>query len=418
MRATTLLTEILGLKETKVLGLEFVPDGLVVEVKPRQRRARCSGCTRKVRGLYDRRDGRRWRHLSLAGLDVWVRYDVRRVECPRCGVRVELVPWAERESDFTVPFEEMTAYLAQRTDQTTVSGMMRVAWTTVGSIVARVIARLGPTDRLEGLRCIGVDELSYRRHHEYVTVVVDHRSGNVVWVGEGKSADTLKQFFAALGAERAALLEAVTIDLSGAYIKAVTEASPAALLVFDRFHVQRLAHEAVDEVRRSEARALSIAEDRRLLKGIRFALQKNPWNLLRSERIKLTQLQRENRRIYRAYLLKESLLDILDRHQVGVAARKLDEWCRWAMRSQLRPFKKLARTLRKHKDGVLAYVQTRLNNGRTEGLNGKIRVITRRAFGFHNVSSLIGMIFLCCSGLRLSPLHRTPSPPLLNPQLT
>lgn len=213
-------------------------------------------------------------------------------------------------------------------------------------------------------------------------------------------------------------MEAVTIDLSGAYIKAVTEASPGALLVFDRFHVQRLAHEAVDEVRRAEARALSIAEDRRLLKGIRFALHKNPWNLLRSERIKLTQLQRENRRIYRAYLLKESLLDILDRHQVGVAAQKLDEWCRWAMRSQLRPFKKLARTLRKHKDGVLAYVQTRLNNGRTEGLNGKIRVITRRAFGFHNVSSLIGMIFLCCSGLRLSPLQRKPSPPLLNPQLT
>lgn len=417
MRATTLLTEILGLKETTVLGLEFVPEGLVVDVKPRRRRARCSVCARRA-SVYDRRVGRRWRHLSLAGLDVWLRHDVRRVECPRCSVRVELVPWAERESDFTVPFEEMTAYLAQRTDQTTVSAMMRVAWTTVGSIVARVTARLGPTDRLEGLRCIGVDELSYRRHHEYVTVVIDHRSGNVVWVGEGKSSDTLKQFFAALGAERAALLEAVTIDLSAAYIKAVTEASPAALLVFDRFHVQRLAHEAVDEVRRSETRVLTAAEDRRLFKGIRFALQKNPWNLLRSERIKLTQLQRENRRIYRAYLLKESLLDILDRHQVGVAARKLDEWCRWAMRSQLRPFKKLARTLRKHKDGILAYVQTRLNNGRTEGLNGKIRVITRRAFGFHNVSSLIGMIFLCCSGLRLSPHHRTPSPPLLNPQLT
>lgn len=417
MRATSLLTEILGLKGTTVLGWQFVPDGLEVHVKPRLRTGRCSGCARRA-PIYDRRVGRRWRHLSLAGLEVWLRHDVRRVDCRRCGVRVEQVPWAERESDFTIPFEEMTAYLTQRTDRTTVANMMRVAWTTVGSIVERVIARLGPTDRLEGLRCIGVDELSYRRHHEYVTVVVDHRSGTVVWVGEGKSSDTLKQFFAALGAERAKLLEAVTIDLSAAYIKAVTEASPAALLVFDRFHVQRLAHEAVDEVRRAETRVLSAAEDRRLLKGIRFALQKNPWNLLRSERIKLTLLQRDNRRIYRAYLLKEALLDILDRHQVGVAKRKLEEWCRWAMRSRLLPFKKLARTLRKHKTGVLAYVQTRLNNGRTEGMNGKIRVITRRAFGFHNVSSLIAMIFLCCSGLKLSPLHRTPSPPLLNPQLT
>lgn len=412
MRATTLLTEILGLKQTTVVGLEFTPEGLVADVKPRKRRARCGECGRKVRG-YDRRGSRRWRHLSLAGLDVWLRYDIRRVDCSACGVRVEQVPWAERESDFTLPFEEMTAYLTQRTDRTTVSNMMRISWTTVGSIVARVMARMGPTDRLEGLRCIGVDELSYRRHHEYVTVVIDHRSGNVVWVGEGKSSDTLKQFFVALGADRAALLEAVTIDLSAAYIKAVTEASPAALLVFDRFHVQRLAHEAVDEVRRAETRVLSTAEDRQILKGIRFALQKNPWNLLRSERIKLTLLQRENRRIYRAYLLKEALLDILDRHQVGVAAQKLDEWCRWAMRSRLRPFKKLARTLRRHRDGILAYVQTRLNNGRTEGLNGKIRVITRRAFGFHNVSSLIGMIFLCCSGLNLTPLHRTPSPSIV-----
>lgn len=417
MRATTLLGEILGLNHTTVVGMDFTSEGLVAEVKPTTRLPRCGGCFRVAR-RYDRRPPRHWRHLSIVGLDTWLRYDPWRVDCRSCGVRVELVPWAQPDSDFTSTFEDATAHLAQRTDQTTVSTMMRVAWTTVGSIVARVVEKLGPVDRLDGLRYIGIDELSYRRHHEYVTVVIDHRTARVVWVGEGKSSETLQGFFEELGPERSGLLEAVTIDMSGAYIKAVTKASPKARLIFDRFHVQRLAHDAVDEVRRAEVRALTSAADRSILKGVRFALQKNPWNLVRSERLKLTTLQRENRRIYRAYLLKESLLDILDRHQHGVASKKLDEWFRWAMRSRLHPFKKLARTLRRFKTGVLAYIRTRLNNGRTEGINGKIRVITRRAFGFHSVQSLIGLIFLCCSGYDLRPLHRSPSSRFLHPHLS
>jgi transposase len=391
------------LKQVRVLGVHFEDGGLLVDVAPTTRVPRCSTCGRKARSGYDRRR-RRWRHLDLAGMALTLQGALRRVRCRHCGVRVERVPWAEAGSWFTYEFEDQVAYLAQRCDATTVSTLMRMSWRTVGDVVQRVVARRGPSDLLDGLTIIGVDELSYRRHHEYVTVVVDHVQRRVVWARPGKNADTLKAFFDALGPDRCAKLEAVTIDMSGAYIKAVTAASPQAQIIFDRFHIERLAHDALDEVRREQVRQADTREGAAALKKTRWPLQKNPWNLSKSETEKLASIQRVNKPLYRAYLLKESLLDVLDRHQVHVAGAKLDEWLRWARRSRLRPFIKLARTIVKHRDGILAYVRTRLSNGRTEALNGKIRTITRRAFGFHSALNLIALIMLCCSGLHLSPV--------------
>ena len=186
MRATTLLSRLLCLKKTRVTSFEFRPSGLEVDVAPTTRVPRCSGCTCRVPKVYDGRR-RSWRHLDLAGMRLTLRYRLRRVDCPRCGIVGELVPWAEPGSVFTREFEEMTAYFAQRTDRTTVSSLLRVAWVTVGNVVARVVARLGPADRLNGLTHIGVDELTYRRHHEYVTVVVDHVTAAVVCVIEPTS---------------------------------------------------------------------------------------------------------------------------------------------------------------------------------------------------------------------------------------
>jgi transposase len=320
-------------------------------------------------------------------------------------VCVELVPWAEPQSWFTYDFEEQIAYLAQRADKTTVSTLMRVAWATVGAIIERVVLRHRTGDRLDGLTQIGVDELSYRRHHEYVTVIVDHVRGGIVWASPGKNAATLAAFFKELGNERCAKLEAVTLDMSAAYLKAVTEATPQARVIFDRFHVQRLAHDALDEVRREQVRAAD-PEDKRELKHTRFALQKNPWNLSAIEEQKVAAVQKANLPLYRAYLLKETLAGILDGRQVHVARAKLLEWIAWAARARLRPFQKLGRTVRDHLEGILAYVATGLSNARTEGINGKIRTITRRSFGFHGPTSLIALIFLCCSGITLLPVHR------------
>lgn len=405
MRITTILARILALKHTRILDVHLEPEGLVLDAAPTTRVPICSGCLKRVHAVHDTYEGRRWRHLDVAGMRLWLRYEIRRVRCRRCGVTVELVPWAEPQSWFTRDFESHVAYLAQRADKTTLSDMMRIGWATVGSIIERVVARLRPDDTLDGLRLIGVDELSYRRHHQYVTVVVDHERGAVVWAREGKDAATLGAFFEELGNERCAKLEAVTLDLSAAYINAVTEASPEARLIFDRFHVQRLAHDALDQVRRQQWRAAD-ADDRDAIKGTRFVLQKNPWNLSDVEQGKLTDVQRTNRPLYRAYLLKETLARILDGGQVNVARDKLLDWIGWAARSRLPPFRRVARTIKKHIEGIVAYCATGLNSGRSEGLNGKIRTITRRSFGFHSASSLIALIHLCCGALTLSPVHR------------
>jgi transposase len=408
MRATSLLRTILAMNCTRVLRVTKEEGfGIVGEVAPTTRVPICSGCMCRVRCVHDRRR-REWRHLDLAGMELTLVHDQRRVDCPRCGVRAELVPWAEPGSVFTRDFEDQVAYLAQIADRTTVSTLMRIAWVTVGSIVARVVARLQPGDRLDGLEEIGIDELSYRKHHEYITVVVDHRRRRVVWAGEGKSADTVRSFFKALGAERAQKLKLVTIDMSSAYIEAAREGAPHAQIVFDRFHVQRLAHDALDEVRREQVRELKGTDEGTALKKTRWALQKNPWNLTSIENEKLINVQRVNKPLYRAYLLKETLAEILGRRQVHVARDKLEEWISWARRSRLRPFQKLAKTIHRYIEGILAYIATHLSNGPTEALNGKVRTITRRAYGFHSAKNLIAFIYLCCSGIALRPILKTP----------
>lgn len=407
MRTTSLLRILLALQDTVITGLEFSADALIVDVKPTWRRVRCGQCHRK--GACAGGRTRKWRHLDLGGLKCELRYHIRRTTCRYCdGVKTEHVPWAAAGSRFTKPFEMHTAYLAQRTDKTTVTRLMRISWTTVGALIERVVARQrGDVDRLDGLRWIGVDELSYRRHHEYITVVINHETGQIVWAAKGKSAATLKQFFEQLGPKRLAKLEGVTIDMSGAYIKAITEAAPETTIIFDRFHVQRLASTAVDQVRRQEVN-LADAKDKKALKRTRWALLKNPWKLSDFETRKLTELQRTNRRIYRAYLLKQALGAVLDSRTINVARAKLDEWLAWASRSRLRPFVSLARTLRQYREGILEYVRDRLNNGRIEGLNGKARVITRRAYGFHSAASLIAMLFLCCGGVLVGPAQISP----------
>lgn len=402
MRISTVLRKLLGVNALCVGTVCFQEDGVVVDVRPRWRRPRCGQCGRR-RTIYDRSPPRRWRHLALGRTRFWLRYAPRRVDCPSCGVRVERVPWASHGSFFTGDFEEMAAYLAQQMDRTAVSKLLAINWRTVGTIVERIVAdRLDPS-RLEGLYVIGVDEISFRRHHHYVTCVVDHLKRRVVWVGEGKSGDTLHRFFDELGPERATALTHVTMDMSAAYIGVVDERAPQAQKVFDRFHVQRLASEAVDEVRRAEVRRAQGTEAAQVLKHSRWALLKNPWNMKQREGEKLREVQKNNRRLYRAYLLKESLAKGLDYLQPGRAAKHLDRWIAWATRSLLKPFVTLAQTIKRFKPGILAYISTRLSNGLTEGLNNKTRLITRRAYGFHSAQALAAMIHLCCGGIMLAP---------------
>ena len=403
MRATTLLRRLLGITEIHVETVLFTLLGSVgVAVKPRWRHSRCGECGKRA-PRYDRRPLRRWPHLSFGRTRVDVTYEPWRVSCRRCGVRTEGVPWADHGSRFTRDFEELVAYLAQVTDQTKVTELTGIAWGTVGSIVGRVVARRLAPDRLEGLRCIGVDEFSYRKRHHYLTVVVDHDRRRVVWAAEGRSSEVLASFFAELGPNRCAGIQTVTMDMAAGYRKAVESCLPGAEIVYDRFHVQRLASDALDQVRRALFRELAGTDEAQAVKKSRFALLKNPWHLTPPESEKLSTIQQTNQRLYRAYLLKESLAAALDYRQVARARRALEHWLSWASRSRLKPFARVARTIRKHLDGILAYVRTRLTNGFTEGTNNKLRMVARRAFGFHSPQPLIAMLFLTCGGIQLNP---------------
>jgi transposase len=405
VRATTLLKKLLAIKQVVVDDFAIEAGGLVLAVRPRWRTPRCSGCGCRRPG-YDQLAERYWRHLDFGGVEVWLRYARRRVDCPRCGVVVEQVPWSEApESRFTTDFELAAAYLVQRCDKTSVTEMFRIAWRTVGQIVERVVGRRGLEEALDGLRHIGVDELSYRKGHRYLTLVTNHETGRIVWAKEGKTADTLKAFFDELGKERCRAVETVSIDMSQAYINAVRDKVPHAQIVFDRFHVQQLVTNALDQTRREEWQRLRRLdpEEGKAMKGLRWPLLKNPWNLTPEQRDRLSTLQQDNKRLYRAYLLKESFAEILDRRQPNVVKRKLSDWLGWASRSRLPAFVTTASTIRRHLDDIVAYIRWRITNGVVEGLNNKARLLTRRAYGFHSAAAAIAIIMLCCTGIDLDP---------------
>jgi len=403
VRFTTVARKLLGVITLLVTGGSFEEDALVLRVRPRWRRPRCGCCGQIAPGYDTCAQARRWRSQPIGRLHVYLEYRLRRVWCPTCQVHTEQVPWAVHQGRFTRDFEEMVAYMAQVTDRSTVCKTLGISWRAVGRIIDSVVhSRLDPA-RLDGLRRIGIDEFSYRKQHRYLTTVVDHDTHRVVWAAEGKSAETLEHFFAELGPQRLAQLEVATIDMAGGYIKAFQQQAPHVQLIFDRFHVQKLASEALDEVRRGMWRALKGSVQGQAIKGSRFALLKNPWNLTRGQRQKLSEIQQTNLPLYRAYLLKEALAQALDYLQPKRAERALTEWLAWASRSRLDAFVKLARTVRKYKQGILAYIQHRLTNGVVEGINNRLRAIARRAFGFHSPKPLIAMLFLCCGGISLDP---------------
>jgi transposase len=271
--------------------------------------------------------------------------------------------------------------------------------------VDRVVAeQLGDT-RLDDLFDIGVDEVAYRKQHHYLTLIANHDTGEIVWADQGRDAATLTRFFDDLGSDRAAALQAISTDMSGAYLKAIREHDHVdATICIDPFHVAQLANKALDVVRRGYWNELR--DDARRFKHARWALLKRPEDLTDCQRDQLAAIQRAGGEVWRAYQLKEALRAIFDPDlSAGEAARLLDRFVSWARRSRLASFVKLQRTIREHRAGILAALELGINNGRTEGLNRRVRAITSRAFGFHSANAVAAMIMLCCGPVQLQLPH-------------
>jgi transposase len=419
----TLWRALLGVEKTVIEGVEFDEDEqmLVARVRPRKRaRGRCGRCGRRSPG-YDAGEGRRrWRALDLGTIQAVLEADAPRVRCPTHGPTVAAVPWARHAAGHTYAFDEQVAWLATQCSKTAITELMRIAWRTVGAIITRVWADVESVhDRFAGLRRIGVDEISYKRGYKFLTVVVDHDSGRLVWAAPGRNKATLAKFFDALGEERCAAITHVSADGADWISAVVTDRCPAAVRCADPFHIVKWASEALDDVRRQAWNAArgrpggradrirwsrghlrqDAAGTAKALKHARYALWKNPENLTTRQQAKLAWIAKTDPTLHRAYLLKEGLR-LVFQLPADEAPEALETWIGWARRCRIPAFVDLQRRIVRHKPSILAAVDHGLSNGRIESVNTKIRLITRVAFGFKSPDALIALAMLNLGGHR------------------
>jgi transposase len=431
VRNRSVWARLLGVENTvvervEIAGQEEGPAGgggellAVAHVRPRKRfGSRCGICGRRCGG-YDRGEGRRqWRALDLGPVRAVLEAAAPRVACPAHGVTVAAVPWARHDAGHTRYFDDTAAWLACVTSKTTITQLMRISWRTAGRIVTRVSAETeAGLDRFAGLRRIGIDEISYKKGHKYLIVVVDHDSGRLIWAAPGRDKKTVHAFSGALGEERCAALTHVSADGAGFVATVVSGRAPAAVQCTDPFHVVSWATEALDEVRRevwnharnspgghvarSGVRTSKVAAgDARDLKRARYALWRNPGSLTVRQDAKLAWIEKTHPYLYRAYLLKEGIRTVFQlKGQPEAAASALDRWLSWAARCRIPQFVALGQKIRRHRPGIESAIEHQLSNGLIESVNTKIRVITRMAFGFHSPAALIALAMLALGGHR------------------
>jgi transposase len=341
-------------------------------------------------------------------MKVWVEAAAPRVACREHGPTVVAVPWARHDAGHTLAFDDQVAWLAVHTSRTAVAALMRVAWRTVGAICKRVAEDAKQkVDRLANLRRVGIDEISYRRNHNYLTVVVDHDSKLLVWAAPGRDKDTVGTFFDLLGEQGCARITHVSAD-AGTWITDVVDARcPNAVRGADPFHVVSWATDALDEVRRGVWNAVRGGKGKatpqsKALKNARWALWRNEDDLTRAQRAKLEWIGRVHPRLHRAWALKEGLRWVFSLARQGfprLAVTALDRWLSWARRCRIPEFVQLARTVARHRDAIEASIEHDLNNGLVESTNTKTRLLARQAFGFHDPHALIGLAMLALGGL-------------------
>ncbi|MGZ5395591.1 MAG: ISL3 family transposase [Mycobacterium sp.] len=424
MQNASLWRAVLRVENTVVEDIRFDDQTqiLVVHVRPRQLgQGRCGICGSRA-SWYDRGQGRRqWRGLDVGTVQVFLEADVPRVNCSVHGPTVRQVCWARHGAGHTRSFDQQVAWLATQCSKKAITELMRIAWRTVGSIIARVWADTAAGfDALAGLTRIGIDEISYKRRHKYLTVVVDHDTGRLVWAHPGHERATVRAFFDALeasGTGRCAQITHVSADGAKWIGDVVSDRCPEAIRCADPFHVVGWATEALDAVRQQawsdarrggHTRSHGWAHGRRAtistgpaqaLRRARYALWKNPENLTARQQAKLRWIATTDPRLYRAYLLKEGLRTVF-KLPAAHAGEALDRWIAWARRCRIESFVKLQRRIAGHRTQILAAIEHGLSNGLIESVNTKIRLITRIAFGFSNPSPLIALAMLTLGGHR------------------
>lgn len=361
---------------------------LEVEILPRANgRPVCSGCSRPAPG-YDTLGRRRFAFVPLWAIPVFFCYAMRRVDCSACGVRVETVPWARGKQRITTTYAWFLAGWARRLSWTEVARVFRASWDTVFRAVEMAVDWGRAHMPLDGIRAIGVDEILWRRGHQYLTVVyqIDEHCKRLLWVGQDRKRTTLGRFFRWLGQARSGALAFVCSDMWKPYLQVIGKKAGQAIHVLDRFHLMAHLSKAIDKVRAGEAKELTAKGYEPILKGTRWCLLKRPANLTPKQEVTLAELVQYNLRTVRSYLLKEDFQGLWQYVSPTWAGKFLDRWITRTLRSRIEPMRRVARMLRAHRALILNWFRAKgtISAGTVEGFNNKAKLTTRKAYGFRS----------------------------------
>src|SRR3990172_9210842 len=381
MLLTSLLRRTLNVKCHRVQKIVEVADRIEVHLDCKhRRRLRCGRCGTPGR-VRDRLKARHWKHVPLWGIPVELVYRPARVCCPKCGkVTVEEIPWSQGKCRLSTGLIWLLSAVGKRLAWEVVARRYHVHWNTVKAAVQQAVTYGRQHRQIGPVLYIGIDELSRRKGHVYVTNVYDLTNKSLLWSGEGRDKGTLEKFFAEYGEVLKSCVQGVCCDMGQPYVDILEEKLPEATLVFDKFHLIRHLNDAVDAVRRQEAAELK-KKDPEELKGTRYIWLKNPENLTDKQKARLGYLERLNLRTNRAYLLKEAFRELWHYSRRGWADRFFKKYFWWATHSRLKPMRDFAWLLRNHQDGVLNYFRMPITNGVVEGLNNKAKAISHRCYG-------------------------------------
>lgn len=409
MQDTKLFETILGLHDPWYIArVELDPTTQRVELWAGHTDTRwpCPECAQLL-PCWDHAEERTWRHLDTCQYETHLHARIPRIQCPTHGVKQVRMPWAEPRARFTMLMERLVIDVIQQCS--TLSGacrILRITWDEAWGVMTRAVARGRARKVARPIRYVGVDEKSFRKGQQhYHTVVCDLERGTVEHVAEDRRVESLASFFAALTPAHRDAIDAVAMDMWDPYIRATREGLPAGAqrIVFDRFHIMREMTTAVDIVRKQEHRTLRRAAGDSVLTGSKYLWLYSQERLPAKHRDRFATLQALNLKVGRAWAIKEALRTLWTYKRVASATRFFQRWFHWARCSRLEPVRKAAATLKRHADGILRYCRHPITNGVTEGLNGKIMTIKRKACGFRNPQNFQTAIYFHCGGLDLYP---------------
>lgn len=391
------ITRLLQMKGFCVTWFKFTRHTLDIGIKPKKTGCRCPICGHRGKIKTITTTNRTWLDITICRWQVRFFYTPKEIVCRTHGRIQEEIPWAAGHSRITYRLEFLVLVYSQRMSQKEAAKLLGLPKSTFSDILHRSITRLRAGHKIRGLRVIGVDEISYHKGYKYATVVYDLDRCCVVWVGHGKQKETIRSFFNdVLSYYQRKKISYAVCDMSKAFMNAITEYCPNAILIIDRFHIAKALNEAVDEVRKQEWRNLLTRADdsRKVLKGMRWLLFKNAFHRTYNDTKTLNQLKKGNNRIYRAWILKDDFNQLFNYTYPGSAEKFLKNWITRALKSRLEPMREFAQMVRRHANNILAFIEPKLTNAIAEGINRLIRMIKNRASGFRTLEAFEDMIML------------------------